>query len=162
MTIRPATIEDLGAIHEAFDCARQFMRETGNATQWTEGYPSDALVRSSIERGCQYVCMDGDLLLGTFYFAVEEDPTYAIIYDGQWLNDRPYGVVHRMASNRNRKGIADFCLQWCYEQCPNIRVDTHRDNLVMQHILRKHGYTPCGTVIVHNGTERLAFQLSAH
>jgi len=93
-----------------------------------------------------------------FYFKVEEDPTYAKIYEGEWLNDKPYGVVHRIASNGMQKGVASYCLQWCLEQCHNIRVDTHRDNLVMQEILRRNGYQRCGIIYVANGTERIAFQ----
>ena len=54
-----------------------------------------------------------------------------------WLNNEPYYVIHRMATNGKQKGVADACLKWCFEHCNNIRVDTHHDNLVMQNILKK-------------------------
>lgn len=95
-----------------------------------------------------------------FYFAVENDVTYAEIYDGKWLTDKPYGVVHRIASNGKIKGVASFCLQWCFEQAENIRIDTHRDNAVMRNVLQKNGYTYCGIIYIADGTERLAFQKS--
>lgn len=44
------------------------------------------------------------------------------------------------------------------EQSDNIRVDTHKDNLVMQHILEKRGFRRCGIIYVKDGTERIAYQ----
>ena len=86
------------------------------------------------------------------------DPTYQHIYEGNWLNDEPYGVIHRLATNGKRKGVSDACLNWCFEQWGNIRVDTHQDNKVMQHILTKYGFQRCGIIYVKNGTERIAYQ----
>jgi RimJ/RimL family protein N-acetyltransferase len=161
MQISTAKAEDLERIMEVFDAARRFMRQTGNDRQWIDGYPSGALISENIRDRSFYVCLSDDgLIAGVFYFKVEEDKTYAEIYDGKWLNDEPYGVVHRMASNGKQKGVAAFCLQWCFEQCGNVRVDTHRDNTVMQNILRKNGYRQCGIIYVANGTERIAYQKS--
>ena len=56
------------------------------------------------------------------------------------------------------KGVANACLQWCYEQIPNLRADTHRDNHILQYILKKHGFKYCGIILLANGDERLAFQ----
>ena len=38
------------------------------------------------------------------------------------------------------------------------RQDTHRDNHILQHILKKHGFQYCGIIYLLNGDERLAFQ----
>lgn len=51
-----------------------------------------------------------------------------------------------------------ICLQNCYEQIPNLRADTHRDNHILQYILKKHGFKYCGIILLANGDERLAFQ----
>ncbi|MDR2916606.1 MAG: GNAT family N-acetyltransferase [Tannerella sp.] len=161
MNIRKANTEDIDVIMDVFDAARLFMRKTGNDRQWIDGYPSKELILKNIQDESFYVCMSDDgQIVGVFYFKVEEDRTYAKIYDGEWLNDRPYGVVHRIASNGKQKGVADFCLQWCFEQCNNIRVDTHRDNNIMQNALKRNGYKQCGIIYVANGTERIAFQKS--
>lgn len=159
MLIRKSHIQDLPSIMEAYARARRFMHETGNPNQWINGYPPEEQAIKEIQQGDNYVCLNEDeTFAGTFFFRVGDDPTYATIYNGQWLDDHPYGVVHRMASNGNTKGVADFCLQWCFRQHPNIRVDTHPDNRVMRHILEKNGYQYCGIIYVANGTERLAFQ----
>ena len=37
-------------------------------------------------------------------------------------------------------------------------VDTHRDNAIMQHNIKKHGFTYCGIIYLANGDKRLAYQ----
>ena len=159
MNIRKAVIEDIDTILPVFDAAKQFMRRVGNDKQWVDGYPSKELILDNIRNESFYVCLsDEQQIAGVFYFRIEEDRTYHKIYGGEWLNDKPYGVVHRIASNGMLKGIADFCLQWCFEKCSNLRIDTHRDNIVMQNILLKNGYRRCGIIYLLNGAERIAFQ----
>ena len=161
MHIKIANTEDIDVIMGVFDAAKQFMHKIGNDKQWIDGYPSKDFLLGNIRDGGLYVCLsDDEQIVGAFYFKVEADKTYAKIYDGAWLNDKPYGVVHRIASNGKQKGIGDACLQWCFAQCGNIRVDTHRDNTVMQNILNRNGYQRCGIIIVANGTERIAYQKS--
>lgn len=160
MEIRPTEIKDLPLVMEIYDYARAFMRATGNTTQWIDGYPSEALIRREIEESHSFACIDeqGEIL-GTFCFILGEDPTYQQIYEGAWLNDEPYGVIHRLATNGKQKGMSEACLDWCFERWPNVRVDTHRDNKVMQHILTKYGFQRCGIIYVKNGTERIAYQM---
>ena len=161
MEVKKAREEDIDIIMDVFDAAKLFMRKVGNNKQWVGGYPSKELILNSIRDESFYVCIsDEQQVAGVFYFKVEEDGTYAKIYDGEWLNDKPYGVVHRMASNGTQSRITDFCLQWCIEKCKNIRIDTHRDNIVMQNALQRNDYKRCGIIYLANGAERIAFQKS--
>lgn len=106
-----------------------------------------------------YALMKNKKIVGTFAFIQGDDPTYAHIYDGAWIDDKqPYGVIHRLASTEDSKGVASACLQWCYRQIPNLRADTHRDNHILQYILKKYGFQYCGIIYLLNGDERLAFQ----
>lgn len=139
--------------------ARKFMQEHGNPNQWINGYPSEEYILQEINDKHSFVCEDGEgAIVGTFCFIIGEDPTYAHIENGEWLNDAPYGTIHRIASNGKEKGISERCIQWCYAQHNNIRVDTHRENLIMQHILKKNGFKECGIIYVSNGTPRIAYQ----
>jgi len=159
MHIRKAKTEEIDLIMAVFEAAKRFMRQTGNDKQWIDGYPSKELILDNIRVGGLYVCLsDDEEIVGVFYYKVENDKTYEKIYDGEWLNDKPYGVVHRIASNGKQKGIGDASLQWSLEQCGNVRVDTHRDNKVMQDVLIRNGFHRCGIIFVANGTERIAFQ----
>lgn len=146
-------------IMEVYAKAKLFMAATGNGNQWVNGYPSKELVEEDIRNGHSYVCVDEDNgIVGAFFFRTGEDPTYLRIYNGRWLNDASYGVIHRLGGSGKVKGIAPVCFEWCLRQCGNLRVDTHRDNKVMQHILRKNGFIRCGIIYIADGTERIAYQ----
>lgn len=157
--IRPSQPADLPQLMQIYDTARRFMQQTGNAGQWVDGYPKKELLAEDIGRGHSYVCLDeDDGIAGTFYFRVGEEPTYLKIFEGSWLNDDPYGVIHRIASSGRHKGVAETCISWCLEKCGNLRIDTHRDNKVMQNILQKLGFSHCGIIYLESGAERLAYQ----
>ncbi len=159
ITIRKSRPEDLDELMKIFDYARRFMQAHGNPNQWIDGYPSAELMLGQIEAGYCYLCVDENAnVCGTFCFIYGDDPTYARIDDGDWLNDEPYGVIHRLATNGRQKGIADACFEWCFRQTNNIRIDTHHDNIVMQSIFTKHGFQRCGIIYTHNGTPRIAYQ----
>ena len=158
MEIRKSTPEDIDQIMDCINVARQLMRESGNNVQWTNGYPSKELMLESIQKGFNYLIFNNDEVVATFDFIIDNDPNYSIIENGKWLNDEKYGVIHRLASNGKAKGIAQFCLEWCFSQFPNIRIDTHETNIAMQKVLEKLGYKKCGIIYVADGTPRLAFQ----
>ena len=61
------------------------MQASGNMHQWTDGYPSEAVILSDMEKGGGYVDS-------------------------------------------------------------NIRIDTHLDNRIMQHVIKKYGFTYCGII----------------
>jgi hypothetical protein len=160
MYIRKARPEDIDLLMPIFAAAKLFMEKTGNGDQWVAGYPSRELIALNIQNGNSYVCVDDDMeeILATFFFEFAPDETYANIYRGRWLNDKPYGVVHRLASSGKVKGVSDFCLQWCFNRCGNVRIDTHKNNKVMQRVLIRNGYIYCGVIFLKSGAERLAFQ----
>ncbi|MBQ1261428.1 MAG: GNAT family N-acetyltransferase, partial [Clostridia bacterium] len=143
---------------EIYASARAFMREQGNPNQWRTQYPSLELLSADIAEKRLYVCEEEGELLGVFYFALGEDPTYRVIEDGAWLSDKPYGVIHRIAVAARGRGVASFCFSHCFSLCPNIRIDTHRDNLPMQRALEKNGFHRCGIIHLENGDARIAYQ----
>lgn len=158
MNIRLATLQDFSAIQDIYAHARSFMASHGNPTQWGDNYPSPDMITHAILSDHVYVCEEQLQIIAVFYYAVEEDVTYQTIYNGNWLNDAPYGVVHRIASTGQIKGAASFCLQWAFSQCRNLKIDTHQDNLIMQNLLTKLGFTKCGTILTDDGSSRIAYQ----
>lgn len=141
-----------------YEHARKFMKANGNPDQWGEEYPDISLIQTDIENGNSFVATEGDEVVGTFYFVVGEDPTYVEIFNGKWLDNEPYGVVHRIASAEGCRGFATFCLNWCFEQYKNVRIDTHRNNIPMQNLLKKIDFVQCGIIYLENGDERIAYQ----
>ncbi len=158
MEIRKSTPEDIDLIMECISIARQSMRANGNNVQWINGYPSKELMLESVKNGFNYLIFNGENVVATFDFIIGDDPNYAIIENGNWLDEEKYGVIHRLASNGKAKGVAQFCFEWCFTQFPNIRIDTHETNTPMQKVLERLGYQPCGIIHVADGTPRLAFQ----
>ena len=156
--IQKASPSQLSQIMTVYDAARSFMAQTGNPDQWGTAYPSEEMIRQDIQNGKCYVNLDGEKLQAVFYFAVEADPTYGNI-EGKWLNDEPYGVIHRIAVGESGKGTAAECFAFAEARCSNLRIDTHEDNKVMQHILTSYGFTHCGTIFLENGDPRLAYQI---
>ena len=166
MKIRKATEDDLLRMMEIYSYARAFMAEHGNPNQWgPTNWPPEDLIHSDIQNGNSYVCLnDEGKVIGTFYYICGKDiePTYRDITDGAWLDDSPYGVVHRIAGDGSERGIGAFCINWAFAQSGHLRIDTHGDNVVMQNLVKKLGFKHCGTIYVEEDDyPRLAFEKSA-
>ena len=165
MQIRHAQIADLNRIMEIYAKARRFMAEHGNPRQWgNNNWPPEQLIREDIQQRKCYVCIQNsnvETITGTFYFDAGEDveATYAVIHDGAWKGNNVYGVVHRLASDGSAKGTGEFCLNWAFAQCGHLRVDTHKDNRVMQNLLSRLNFQYCGIIYVREDNDpRLAYE----
>ena len=161
MEIRKSTENDFTRMMEIYAHARAFMAANGNPNQWgPTNWPPEALIHQDIADGNSYVCVEDGKVIGTFFYLYgEEDPTYTTIVDGAWLNDAPYGVVHRLAADGSVKGTGAFCINWAVQQCGHVRVDTHGDNKVLQNLMKKLGFTHCGTIYVQEDNyPRLAYE----
>lgn len=161
MKIRAASEMDFEAIVMVVGQARDFMHQIGNTTQWIHGYPSKEVLLNDILLEYGFVCEYNNKIVGYFCFfkGNHPEPTYALLENGAWLNEMPYGVIHRLASNGTVKGVAKVCFDYCFSQIENVRVDTHRDNQPMQNFLRNYGFKYCGTIYVSDGSPRDAFQM---
>lgn len=162
MEIRHASEADLGQIMEIYGYARRFMATHGNPNQWGRTHwPPKHLICNDISQRTSYVCVHNQKIVGTFFFLSGNDiePTYLQIKGGKWRGGNTYGVVHRLAGDGSVKGIGQFCLEWAYQQCGHLRIDTHEDNIVMQNLLSKMGFIHCGTIFVKEDDDpRLAYE----
>ncbi len=156
--IRNATLNDLNNILAIYDIARDFMRKNGNPTQWANGYPNATVLTEDIEESRLFVLEENEKLVGVFMFTLDEEPTYKIIEKGAWRDSSVYGTIHRVASNGTRGGVLGEVIAFCEKQCRHLRIDTHRDNTVMQNLLIKNGFSYCGIIYLANGDERLAYE----
>jgi len=157
MTIRPATSEDLPALLELYADARAFMANCGNPNQWGSSHPPVSRLELDIQDGVGYVAIEQETLAAAFALLPSPDPTYSFI-EGSWPNERPYGVVHRMACRLRGRGIASACLDWCKKRYDTLRIDTHQDNRPMKRLVSANGFSYCGVIYLENGDPRLAYQ----
>jgi len=159
MIVRKSVLEDLPQLVAIYREAREIMLSCGNLNQWKPGHPTEDVIRQDILNENSYAVLNGDRIVGAFAFIYGVDPTYLTIYDGSWIDDtRPYATIHRLASLKSSRGVAQCCFDWCWEQIQSLRVDTHEDNVIMRHCIEKAGFRYCGIIHLLNGDPRLAFQ----
>lgn len=159
--MRNAQLHDIPEIMALYENARAFMRKNGNPTQWSGGYPAESLIRQDIAQNNCYVCLENNMLVGTFALILGEDPTYQIIEQGAWHYDLPYGTIHRLASAEHARGISKTCFDFCLGKINYLRIDTHADNMPMQAAIARYGFQKCGIIHIADGTPRLAFDYYA-
>ena len=161
MIIRPAIEADLPALRPVFEAAKGIMRSDGNSDQWSApGFPPDSLILRDIARGGGFVILGEaaeSQIVAYFALLSSPEPTYDYI-EGAWLTDEPYGVIHRMASYPDVHGIFAAIIDFAETRYAHLRIDTHRDNRIMRHLIEKHGFTYCGIIWLEDGTERLAYE----
>ena len=65
-----------------------------------------------------------------------------------------------IAVAKEGQGIARQILDWAFGKASTIRIDTHRDNVIMHHVLQKYGFKKCGVIFLLNGDARDAYHLT--
>ena len=158
LTVRSADIQDFNSIMNIYSYAREQMRLSGNPHQWGTDRPLPETVWNDIRQKQSYVKKKKELICGVFAFIIGTEPTYQFIENGAWLNEAPYGTIHRIAGNGQSRGILAEALSFCGQKSSNIRIDTHDDNHIMQHLLQKYGFQKCGYIYVDDGSRRIAYQ----
>ncbi|NEG96560.1 N-acetyltransferase [Bifidobacterium primatium] len=169
--VRTATAADFDVIQTMYARARKLMAENGNPTQWADRFPLESTVRADIAEGRTRLLVDhagtdddgnpgAERALAVFVLCPGPDPSYAEI-DGAWLDDDDYMAVHRVAASGLGGHAGRDCLNWAVKHYGNVRMDTHRNNHGMQHVLESSGFTRCGVITLvrrEGDAERLAYQ----
>lgn len=163
MHVRLTMPSELDEVMGIYAHARGFMAAHGNPRQWgATNWPPRDLIARDIRDGKSHVCVTDDQRIAAIFFydyGKDVEPCYEVIRDGAWMDDGPYGVVHRIASAGIVHGAGTACLNWAFEQSGHMRIDTHPDNVVFQRLLRKLGFRQCGIIHVEEDDDpRLAFE----
>lgn len=98
--------------------------------------PSLEIVQEDIDKKQALILINHACIYGVSAFIIGDDPTYQVIESGSWLNDAPYGTIHRIAANGQANKIFATALAFCESKISNIRIDTHTDNQIMQYFPR--------------------------
>lgn len=156
--IRLAQEKDLEIIQGIYAYARKFMAEHGNPTQWGQTRPTEETLRKDIEKEQLYVIDEQNQLQGVFALIIGADPTYQNIERGSWMDDSTYGTIHRIASAPEAHGVMAQVLDFAWGKKKHLRIDTHENNKIMQHLILKNGFEKCGIIYVDDGSPRIAFE----
>jgi len=159
MQIRLLKQEDLPAAEKIYADARSFMKRIGNPDQWKDHWPPMDRIRQDIRDGIGYAVEENGEVLAVFacWYGDHAEPSYRTIYDGAWLEDSPYAVIHRIAAKEGSHA-GSFAIQRTVEQYRHVRIDTHEQNKAMRHRLMTLGFTECGRILLENGEERIAYE----
>lgn len=164
MIFRKTTKEDIKQVMKIINEAKDYFREM-NIDQWQDGYPNEEVILNDIKNENSYVLEINKEIVATAMFALEKDETYDKIYDGKWLTEQDYAVIHRIAVSTEAKGsrIASEIIKNAVVVClkhgiKSIKIDTHKDNISMQKFLKNNGFEYCGIIYLEDNSERVAFE----
>lgn len=170
--MRPATVDDIPAIVATLEAGRSLLAADG-IDQWQNGTGPDVdLVTEDVERGWGRVFLVDGQVAATAALIDEPEPNYAHMLEGAWQvrgdAAAPYATIHRVAVAPAFRGmhVAQRFYARLIEEArargfAEIRVDTHADNVRMQHVIASAGFTRAGTVCISDDPKdlRWAYQL---
>ena len=164
MEFRQAKISDLDQIVEIIELSKKYLKET-KVDQWQNGYPAKEDLRRDIESGNSYVLTNKDEIVATTVISLDGESTYDSIFNGEWITNTEYIVMHRVAVHDKYKGKGIFkeLIKEAESLALNkgifsIKIDTHRDNISMQRAVVKNNFKRCGIIYLEDVSERIAFE----
>ena len=163
MKIRKCEIADVNAVGEFYDEVVKALCESVNYPKWTyRVYPSTDFAREMTLAGEQYVCTDGEEIIGAFVFNNDPQGAYENAQWGRKLQRGEYGVCHALAIKTSLQGkglggqIVDFCIDKAKELgYKAIRLDVVPSNLPARKLYEKCGFRYVGDADLERGYEQI-------
>lgn len=164
MNFRKSIKSDVNNIMHIIKQAQDYFKEN-KIDQWQNNYPNNETIENDINKNESYILEEDGVLFATAAISFNEERTYDVIYDGNWLSNDKYAVVHRIAvsSNYKGRGVSGELFKDLEKICKDnnvssIKIDTHKDNKSMQRFLEKSGFKYCGVILLSDESERIAFE----
>ncbi len=164
MNFRKSNENDINKIMEMIEEAKEYFK-SNNIDQWQDGYPNYQVILDDINKGYSFVFIENDNIVASVAVSFEGKNTYDKIYEGQWLSIQSYCVIHRLVVDSRLKGngisskiikkIEEICLE---NNIHSIKIDTHKENLSMQKLLKKNNFSYCGIIYLESKAPRVAFE----
>jgi len=164
MEFRKAVETDVNNIINIIQQAQAYFKEHG-INQWQDNYPNVETISNDIAHKNSYVLLKDNNIVATAAVSFDKEKTYDSIYDGEWISNNEYVVIHRIAVDNNYKGlgvssqIIKNVEQLCLNKGVNsIKIDTHEENISMQKLLKKNKFQFCGIIYLEDKSKRIAFE----
>ncbi|MGG7325823.1 GNAT family N-acetyltransferase [Clostridium baratii] len=164
MKLKKSVNEDINNIMQIIDEAKEALKEQG-IDQWQNGYPNADVIRNDILNNDSYVFIKNNEIVATSAVSFDGEKTYDKIYDGNWISNDEFAVIHRIAISNKYKGtgIASEIIKMIEAICldknvHSIKVDTHEFNIAMQKLLKKNDFKYCGVIYLEDKSKRVAFE----
>ena len=152
--IRLACYEDLNDVVKVIDDAKALFKGEGS-DQWqdTDNYPNFNTMLKDYEKQELYVKIIDGKVAGCIVLSKTKEEAYNLIYDGAWLTDGDYLVIHRLAVAKEfyRTGVAKELIEYVIgvtksENVNSIRVDTKIENIRMINLLSSFNFKIVGKI----------------
>lgn len=164
MKFQKAVEKDIKDIMNIIKQAQSYFKEQG-INQWQDNYPNIETIKNDVNSGASYILLKENNIIATAAVSFSGEKTYESIYDGKWLTNGAFAVIHRIAVDNNYKGlgIASEIIKNVEKLSLNkgirsIKVDTHEENISMQNLLRKNEFSYCGVIYLEDRSKRIAFE----
>lgn len=164
MEFRKALETDIDSIMSIIKQAQAYFKEEG-INQWQNNYPNVETISKDIADKNSYVLLKNNNIVATIAVSFDGEKTYEDIYEGEWISNNKYAVIHRIAIDNNYKGLGlssqiikkveELCLK---KGVHSIKVDTHEENISMKNLLEKNKFQYCGIIYLSDKSKRIAFE----
>lgn len=164
MEFRKSVETDINNIMKIIRQAQAYFKEQG-IDQWQNGYPNSETISNDIEDKNSYVLLKDNKIVATAAVSFDGESTYDSIYEGEWITNNEYAVIHRIAVDNTYKGLGlsseiiknveQLCL---IKGVHSIKIDTHEENISMQNLLKKNKFKYCGIIYLEDRGKRIAFE----
>lgn len=155
MNIRLANTSDTNRIFEIYEYARAYMKAHGNPHQWGDDRPEKSLTKDDIKKQRCYVMEDEGHIYACFVFTIGFEKEY----EAKFPSKVEYGVIHRVASDKSKRGIVERIVDFAKGKVNFIRIDTHEDNKTMQNCIERQNFKRLGIIYLEDGSPRILYEL---
>ena len=118
MNIRLANTSDTNRIFEIYEYARAYMKAHGNPNQWGDDRPEKSLTKDDIKNQRCYVMEDDGHIFACFVFTIGFEKEY----EAKFPSNDKYGVIHRVASDKSKRGIVERIVDFAKKKANLIRI----------------------------------------
>ena len=168
LMLRKAKNNELDKILQIINEGKQFLKEQG-INQWQHGAPGINDIEKDIKQETSYVYeLDGEIvgtaMLNAYDADYEKYPTI-------WTKCNNYLVIHRLSVKKecrsqgvSHKFMNDIILFAKENSVEYIRIDTHKDNVIMRKYLSKNNFKELDEIKLSiknslDDKERIAYEL---
>ena len=155
MNIRLANTSDTNRIFEIYEYARAYMKAHGNPYQWGDDRPEKSVTKDDIKNQRCYVMEDEGHIFACFVFTIGFEKEY----EAKFPSNDKYGVIHRVASDKSKRGIVEQIVDFAKGKVNLLRIDTHEDNKTMQRAIERQNFKRLGIIYLEDKSPRILYEL---